>query len=88
MSATSSVASSPINQPHSEVKRLSETELQEKRAKGLCYRCDAKWAIGHRCKKKELSVMLIAEEEEEGEGDYSEGPPSPTELVPEVSLNS
>lgn len=46
-----------------EVKRLTEKELQEKRAKGLCYRCDAKWAMGHRCKKKELSVMLIEEEE-------------------------
>lgn len=72
-----------------EVKRLTEKELQEKRAKGLCYRCDAKWMIGHRCKKKELSVMLIAEEENETDGDDVEAPPSPTEeIVTEVSLNS
>lgn len=32
-----------------EVKRLTERELQEKRAKGLCYRCDVKWMVGHRC---------------------------------------
>lgn len=50
-----------------EIRRLTEKELQEKRAKGLCYRCDAKWMVGHRCKKKELSVMLI--EEEDGETD-------------------
>lgn len=35
-----------------EIRRLTEKELQEKRAKGLCYICDAKWAIGHRCRKK------------------------------------
>lgn len=76
-------------QNNGDVKRLTESELQEKRAKGLCYRCDAKWAVGHRCKKKELSVMLIAEEEGELEGEESEPPPSPTEeILTEVSLNS
>lgn len=71
-----------------EVKRLTERELQDKRAKGLCYRCDAKWMVGHRCKKKELSVMLI-EEEGETDCDDSDNPPSPVEeLVTKVSLNS
>ena len=37
-----------------EVRRLSDSELQKKREKGLCYRCDEKWAPGHRCKKKNL----------------------------------
>lgn len=44
-SIASSAASTPVA---SNVKRLTEKELQDKRAKGLCYRCDAKWAMGHR----------------------------------------
>ena len=68
---------------------MTEKELQEKRAKGLCYRCDAKWMVGHRCRKKELSVLLIEEEEEDvetGDGDLVQSPTE--EVVTEVSLNS
>lgn len=80
---------SPTSHSSNDVKRLTESELQEKRAKGLCYRCDAKWAVGHRCKKKELSVMFIAEDEGETEGEDSDIPASPTEeILTEVSLNS
>ena len=35
-------------------KRLSEAELKAKREKGLCFRCDEKYSIGHQCKNKEL----------------------------------
>lgn len=85
-SIISTAASTPVS---NDVKRMTEKELQEKRAKGLCYRCDAKWTVGHRCKKKELSVMLIAEEEGETDVEDSEAPPSPTEeVLTEVSLNS
>lgn len=79
-----------------EMRRLTDKELQEKRAKGLCFRCDDKWSIGHRCKKRELSVLVI-EEEEDGNTEYSGSDPplSPTDeqnsevmLQPEVSLNS
>lgn len=78
------------------MRRLSDKELQQKRAKGLCFRCDEKWSMGHRCKKKELSVLLI-EEEEEDRTDYSgsDPPMSPTtepntevSSHPEVSLDS
>lgn len=73
-----------------EVKRLTDKELQEKKAKGLCFRCDEKWSMGHRCRKKELSVLLMGEEgEDEGDGSCSDPPLSPTEeLTTEVSLNS
>ena len=57
-SVHSSASSSPAVPPQGDVKWLTESEFQDKRAKGLCYRCDAKWAVGHRCKKKELSVMF------------------------------
>lgn len=48
-----------------EVRRLSDAELQSKREKGMCYRCDDKWSVGHKCKRKELSVLLTCEGEEE-----------------------
>ena len=79
-----------------ELRRLSDKELQEKRARGLCFKCDEKWSQGHRCKKKELSVLVIDDEEDEGlDGGSSEAPMSPPEELvpevttqPEVSLNS
>lgn len=79
-----------------EVKRLTEKELQEKKSKGLCFRCDDKWTIGHRCQRKELSVILVDEEEEETTDEVgSEPPQSPNHEVhtevnihPKVSLNS
>ncbi|XP_074323394.1 uncharacterized protein LOC141660315 [Apium graveolens] len=49
-----------------EMRRLTDRELQEKRAKGLCFKCDEKWMMGHRCKKRELSVLLIDEDDEDG----------------------
>lgn len=42
----------PIAKPLGEVKKLSEKELRSKREKGECFRCDEKWSVGHRCKKK------------------------------------
>ncbi|KAL4574682.1 hypothetical protein LXL04_021518 [Taraxacum kok-saghyz] len=41
---------------------LTESQIQEKRAKGLCYKCDDKWSRGHQC-KKQVNVILVYEEE-------------------------
>lgn len=88
-SVRSTMSTVSTAQTGGDVKRLTDKELQEKRAKGLCYRCDAKWAVGHRCKNKELSVMLIADDDGETDGEETEVPPSPTEeVITEVSLNS
>lgn len=71
------------NKSWGEVRRLTEKELQDKRAKGLCYRCDDKWSIGHRCRRRELSVLLMEDEEDEGSEEAgSDPPPSPTEEIP------
>ena len=45
---------------------MSDKELQYKRERGLCFKCDAKWHVGHRCARKELSVLLT----QDGEEDY------------------
>lgn len=76
----------------SEVRRLSDKEFQEKRSKGLCFRCDDKWSIGHRCKKRELSVLLMEGDEEEtwdeATNSIVEEVTNEVPLHTEVSLNS
>lgn len=61
---------------------MLEEELQEMRAKGLCFCCDDKWLIGHWCRKRELSVLLMEDIDEEGTEEIgSEPPPSPIEEI-------
>ncbi|KAF8400118.1 hypothetical protein HHK36_013414 [Tetracentron sinense] len=86
---------SSIVKPYGEVRRLTNSELQKKRDKGLCYRCDDKWAPGHRCKKKELNVLLTHDVDEGEIGEVEEFDEVEPELetaeitqVVEVSLNS
>ncbi|KAJ9542106.1 hypothetical protein OSB04_028612 [Centaurea solstitialis] len=71
-----------------EVRRLSDKELQQKRERGLCFRCDEKWNVGHRCKRRELSVLLSHEEEENLEFGEIPVEVSKDEEPHEVSLNS
>ena len=47
-------------------KRLTEAEIMEKRAKGLCYRCNEKF-LGHRCKQHESQVLMVLDDEEREE---------------------
>lgn len=55
---------------------MSESEYQAKRDKGLCFRCDEKFTRGHKCKLKELNVMLThdceSEEDEIQEAEVGE----------------
>lgn len=65
------------------------------REKGLCYRCDDKWSLGHRCKRRELSVLLTCDGEDE-EPEFSPNNQQSEEQLeviseqhpPEISLNS
>lgn len=78
--------------PTREIRRLTERELEEKKEKGLCFRCDEKWTIGHRCRRRELSVMITFEgDDDEGEikgAETEEEEPEVDSHPPEVSLNS
>ncbi|XP_028555908.1 uncharacterized protein LOC114580971 isoform X2 [Dendrobium catenatum] len=65
--------------------------MQEKRAKGVCFRCDEKYMPGHRCKDRTLQVFLVCEDEEDEEGGGSRTEEEEEKLhldVAEVSLNS
>lgn len=50
--------------------------MKERRDRGLCYYCDDKWALGHRCRtpKLFLSEGLEAETKEEIFEDFREEP--------------
>ena len=38
--------------------------MQEKRSKGLCFRCDENFGPGQLCKQKDLQVLRVLDEEE------------------------
>jgi hypothetical protein len=44
--------------------RLSPIEMDERRAKGLCYNCDNKYTPGHRCKRLYACWVDASEEED------------------------
>ena len=44
--------------------RLTPQQLEEKRAKGLCYSCDSKYTKGRKCVEKKLFYIYCEEEEE------------------------
>ncbi|GJZ94014.1 hypothetical protein Tco_0666217 [Tanacetum coccineum] len=46
-------------------KRMTDSEFADKKAKGLCYRCDGKFLPGHRCLERALQLLLVDDEEEE-----------------------
>ncbi|CAI9771199.1 unnamed protein product [Fraxinus pennsylvanica] len=51
-------------------------QMKERRDRGLCYYCDDKWALGHRCRTPNLFLLegLEAETEEDIFEDVSEEP--------------
>eukprot|EP00257_Ricinus_communis_P017974 XP_015576546.1 uncharacterized protein LOC107261479 [Ricinus communis] len=49
------------------IKRLSRPEMEERRAKGLCFNCDEKFEIGHKCKKLFWLEVLVEEDEPDDE---------------------
>ena len=72
-----SVVASSLPQPI----RLTPQQLEEKRAKGLCYSCDSKYTKGYKCAEKKL-FYIDCEEEEEKEQEMSKE----EDIIPEQSL--
>ncbi|KAL0545922.1 hypothetical protein IC582_015819 [Cucumis melo] len=71
-------------------RRWTDSELQARRDKGLCYRCDEPFSKGHRCKNKELRLCVVADDLEDVEMVDSayEGEMVEVSPVVELSLNS
>lgn len=62
---SSTAMNSVGNSRQSGFKRLTNEEYQQKCEKGVCFLCDEKFALAHRCKNKQLHILLLFEEEEE-----------------------
>ena len=68
------------------IQRLSPMEMKEHRDKGLCFNCDEKFALGHRCKKLFfIERCWLKEDSGDGIGDIEEKEDS-NEL--EISLHA
>lgn len=60
-------ASSVINHASS-MKRLSWDEMQRRRAQGLCFNCDTKFSVGHKCHEPQLLMLEGKQQLEEEPG--------------------
>jgi hypothetical protein len=47
------------------VQKVTQAQMEERRRKGLCYSCDAKWQTGHVCQAPKLFLIEVIEEEGE-----------------------
>ncbi|GJU40579.1 hypothetical protein Tco_1193536 [Tanacetum coccineum] len=52
-------------------RRMIESEIKDRRAKGLCFRCEEKYTPGHRCASSTLQVPLVDESDEAEERDLN-----------------
>jgi hypothetical protein len=73
--------------------RLTPQQLEERKAKGLCFNCDSKCSKGHKCGEKKLFYIYCEEEEEqEQEQEPSQDENVDTifseELTPTISCNA
>ena len=74
--------------------RLTPQQLEEKRAKGLCYNCDRKCTKGHKCAEKKLFYIEYEEEEEKDqetskeEDIHQETTPKKEEMNPTISYKA
>jgi hypothetical protein len=59
--------------------RLTPQQLEERKAKGLCFNCDNKYSKGHKCGEKKLFYIDCEEKEEK------EQEPSQDEIIEEIS---
>ncbi|GAU18789.1 hypothetical protein TSUD_80780 [Trifolium subterraneum] len=53
----------PNPPPKLPIRRLSPAQMQERRALGLCYNCDEKFVVGHRCAAGRYLLLILDPEE-------------------------
>ncbi|XP_058726191.1 uncharacterized protein LOC131597514 [Vicia villosa] len=46
------------------IRRLSNTQLQERRTQGLCFNCDEKFVPGHKCSAGKFLLLMIDDEDD------------------------
>jgi hypothetical protein len=75
------------------VQKISHAQMEDRRKRGLCYYCDAKWSRGHVCMSPKLFIIEgKATEEMEAEKQAETPDEDPGEFFleefPEISLNA
>ncbi|KAK4491757.1 hypothetical protein RD792_002532 [Penstemon davidsonii] len=82
--------SPPYKPPNRSSKILSSAEMDEKRAKGLCFWCDEKYSYGHQCgKRKQIFVMEMEDEfEDEDNNEVVSQEEGDNTSIPLVSLHA
>ena len=80
--------SMPRLPPGTDFKRLTQSEMQARRDKGLCYNCDERFAPGHRCKKQQVFLLETLTEPKEEEGSVVEIKEDDEPTCPEISLHA
>ncbi|XP_020206869.1 uncharacterized protein LOC109791920 [Cajanus cajan] len=53
----------PFAQPTNPIKKMTPTEMQIRREKGLCYTCDERFSPNHRCPNKHYMILQVDEEQ-------------------------
>jgi hypothetical protein len=53
------------NQALVPVQRVTQAQMEDRRNRGLCYSCDAKWTHGHVCAVPKLFLIDVVQKEEE-----------------------
>nr|GEZ96060.1 hypothetical protein [Tanacetum cinerariifolium] len=43
----------------------TNSKFADKKAKGICYQCDGKFLLGHRCPEKALQLLFVDDDDEE-----------------------
>ncbi|XP_058734067.1 uncharacterized protein LOC131605768 [Vicia villosa] len=54
-------------QPKFPIRKLTQAQLQERRAQGLCFNCDEKFITGHKCTTNRFFLLLAEDEGLESE---------------------
>ncbi|KAL4576939.1 hypothetical protein LXL04_013040 [Taraxacum kok-saghyz] len=49
------------------MRSLSRTEWEDRRKKGLCFRCGQQFGPAHKCPEGKLRILLLGDDEEEGD---------------------
>jgi hypothetical protein len=65
------------------IQKLTKAEMDERQLKGLCYNCDEKYFLGHKCKEQNI-FMAISEDvsKEDVEAPLVSVSPEPNDITP------
>ena len=77
-----------LNTTNRTTRPIRNKDLDERRAKGLCFWCDEKFIPGHRCQNKKLYSLCIVEDNEEGSEEEGVTEVDPETYNPYISLNA